>query len=71
MDPNSGRLYTPEQVAKLDAESRARLVELRGKPEDIERVSRATAHYADMTGQNREKRRAASKAARKARRNNR
>lgn len=71
MDPNSGKLYTDAELKKLDAEYRAQLVELRGTPEDIERISRATAHYAAITGPDKSKARAANKAARKARRNNR
>jgi len=41
MDPNSGRLYTDEQMAKLSDAERARLVQMDGRREDIERISHA------------------------------
>lgn len=59
MDPNSGKLYTEGDMALMTKEERDRLVELRGKPEDIERISEAVAAL------NRAERRAAARAERK------
>lgn len=62
MDPNSGRIYTAEQMARLRetnptyAES---LVLMEGKREDIERIGQAVAAL------NRAERRAAARAERK------
>lgn len=48
MDPNSGRLYTPDEMEALSAEARAELIELRGAvtQEKAERISRAVAEFA-------------------------
>jgi hypothetical protein len=53
MDPNSGRLYSEQDMAKMTEEERARVVELRGSQEDIERISQA------VQSMNRAERRAA------------
>jgi hypothetical protein len=53
MDPNSGRLYTEAEMADLSEARRAELVELKGKREDIERISQA------VQAMNRAERRAA------------
>lgn len=59
MDPNSGKLYTEEQMSKLSAEEKDRLVLLEGRQADIERISHA------VQAMNRAERRAAERADRK------
>lgn len=71
MDPYSGKTYTAEQVPYLPTEVRERLVTIEGDIAGIERVSRAVGHYSSVTGNDKAKRRAANKSARKARRANR
>lgn len=61
MDPNSGRIYTDQQVAELrknDPAEAARLVLMQGRREDIERIGQAVAAL------NRADRRAAARAGR-------
>lgn len=57
MDPNSGRLYTEDEMVNLDPAERAKLVELRGEQRDIERISDAVKRL------NRQERRAANRKA--------
>lgn len=62
MDPNSGRIYTDEQMADLrkrDPERADSLVLMHGKREDIERIGQAVAAL------NRADRRAAKRAERR------
>lgn len=65
MDPNSGRLYTADQVAAMSDEDRAALVEIIGTQEQVQQVSRAVsqAYRARRTRQ-----RKASKVSRRANR---
>lgn len=61
MDPNSGKIYTDEQVAELRTTAPAeadRLVLMQGRREDIERIGQAVAAL------NRADRRAAERAGR-------
>ncbi len=41
MDPNSGKLYSQDDMAKMTEAEQARLVRMEGRLEDIERVSAA------------------------------
>lgn len=59
MDPNSGKVYTDAEVAKMTAERRAELVEMRGSEEHIRRISEA------VQAMNRAERRAAARSDRK------
>lgn len=47
MDPNTGRLYTPEEMAALDEKHKAQLVELKASVKDAERISLAVAELAE------------------------
>jgi hypothetical protein len=62
MDPNSGKLYSQDDMLKLTEDERSRLVQLEGRREDIERISAAVA------GLNRAERRAAERAEKRAKR---
>ena len=55
MDPNSGRLYSQDEMARLPESFRARLVKLEGRASDIERISGA------VQGLNRAERRKANR----------
>jgi hypothetical protein len=66
MDPHSGKLYPSLDAAKADGVADPILLE--GPPAELERVSRAVAHYSAVTRGDKSKRRAANKVARKARR---
>ena len=41
MDPNSGRIYEEVELLRLSPEDRAKLVEIKGRREDVERISDA------------------------------
>lgn len=41
MDPQTGKIYSNDEMALLDAETRKHLVEMTGFPEDVERIGRA------------------------------
>lgn len=66
MDPGSGKLYTPEQTQRMDAEKRARMVLLEGSEEHIRSIA---AHV--ERGTRKTRRKAARKAQRASRRKNR
>jgi hypothetical protein len=68
MDPYSGKTYSQGDVQSLPTEVRDRLVTVEGDQQQVAHLSRAVAHYAAVTGQDKARRRAANKAARKARR---
>lgn len=57
MDPRSGELYSQREMESMDDFERERLVLLRGKIEDIERLSEG------IKALNREERRAANRKA--------
>lgn len=57
MDPNSGRLYTIDEVQQMPTEEQDKLVEIRGTEEQVRAVSEAVKAH----------RRAKNKAARRAR----
>jgi hypothetical protein len=71
MHVTTGQIISPAEFLVLPVSARTDYVQIDGTPEQVERLSRATAHYSAVTGVDRSKRRAANKAARKARRNNR
>lgn len=66
MDPGSGKLYTPEQMQRMDAEKRARLVLIEGSEEDV----RAIAAHVER-GTRKTRRKTERKAQRASRRKNR
>lgn len=71
MHVTTGQVISSFEFKALPPAARADYVQVDGTPEQVARLSRATAHYSAVTGSDRSKRRAANKAARKARRNNR
>jgi hypothetical protein len=71
MNPFTGQTFTRAEFTALPATERAQLVEVKGSPAALDRLSRAAAHYSAVTGPDKARRRAANKAARKSRRHNR
>jgi hypothetical protein len=71
MHVSTGQVISHTDFIALPASVQQDYVQVDGSPQNLARVSRAVAHYSAITSPDKARRRAANKAARKARRNNR